>query len=153
MFFLISEFSQFSMVLGWSGYQFQLLGSISCPGLPPDRSGVEFYVYSDFPLHIVFICLSVQRAFSIQKMVPRQWESNRQIRDIHKYMGKLWASLLNDQTFRIFKTRLDSEKMFADAKIKPSPQAPAYYSYEHTLSCYICSTSHLVGYRFRVQIR
>ena len=39
------------------------------------------------------------------------------------------------KSFVYLKTRLDSDKMSADAKIKPSPQAPAYYSYEHTLSC------------------
>ena len=39
------------------------------------------------------------------------------------------------KSFEYLKTRLDSDKMSADAKIKPSPQAPAYYSYEHTLSC------------------
>ena len=40
------------MVLGRSGYQFQLLGSISCPELPPDRSGLDFHAYSDFLLHM-----------------------------------------------------------------------------------------------------
>ena len=40
------------MILRWSDSQFQIPGSISCPELPPDRSGVEFHAYSDFLLHM-----------------------------------------------------------------------------------------------------
>ena len=77
------------MILGCFHYENRLPGEISCPGLPPDRSAVEFHAYSDFPLHIVFMCLSVRNAFSIRKMVPMQWKSNRQLRDTHKYVEKL----------------------------------------------------------------
>ena len=40
------------MILGWFHYENRLPGEISCPGLPPDRSGVEFHAYSDFLLHM-----------------------------------------------------------------------------------------------------
>ena len=105
LFFWIFQFLEFSMILGWSDSQFRLPGLISCPGLVPNRSGLEFHAYSDFPLHIVFMCCSVGCTFSIQKMVPRRWESHRRLRDIHKYMGKLWASHLNFQILRNFKNK------------------------------------------------
>ena len=44
----------------------------------------------------------LQYTFSIQKMVPSHCELNEQLRYIDKYMGKLWRSLLNVQTCRIF---------------------------------------------------
>ena len=105
LFFSIFSFSQFWVVLGWFHYEIRFPGEISCPGLPPDRSGIKFHAYSDFALHIAFMCRSVAGTFSIQKMVPRRWESNRRLRDIHKYMGKLWASQLNFQSLRNFKNK------------------------------------------------
>ena len=40
------------MIFGLSDYRFWFTGLIFCPGLPPDRSGVEFQANSDFPLHM-----------------------------------------------------------------------------------------------------
>ena len=40
------------MIFSWSDYRFWFPGLISCPRLPPDRSGVEFQANSDFSLHM-----------------------------------------------------------------------------------------------------
>ena len=48
LFFYIFSFSEFWPVLGWSDCQFRPRGSISSPGMVPDRSGPKFYIYSNF---------------------------------------------------------------------------------------------------------
>ena len=55
VFFLILLFSQFWMILRWSDSQNRLRGLISCPGLLLNQSGLEFHMFSDFRVHIVFI--------------------------------------------------------------------------------------------------
>ena len=54
--FSIFWFSQFSMVLRCSDSEFRLRGLISCPGLLLNRSGLEFSSFSDFSVHILFMC-------------------------------------------------------------------------------------------------
>ena len=56
VFLSIFLFSQFWMVLRRSHSQFWLPGFICCPGLLLHRSGLEFWSYSDFSVHMVFMC-------------------------------------------------------------------------------------------------
>ena len=84
--------------------------------------------------HFVFMCCSFAGTFSIQKTVPDNGSrtgSSAVVTSIWENYGRvIWTF----KFYAISKTRLDFHKMSADAKIKPSPQAPAYYSHEHTLS-------------------
>ena len=81
--------------MGWSDYQFRLLGSISCPGLPPDRSGVEFHAYSDFALHM---CVHLASLFDENLDVcasPGALALHARI-----FISKLHFSVMNDMILR-----------------------------------------------------
>ena len=44
------------MVLRLSDSQFRLRGLISCPGLVSNRRGIKYQAYSNFRVHMVFMC-------------------------------------------------------------------------------------------------
>ena len=56
LFFLIFLFSEFSMVLRCSDSQFRISGLISCPGLVSNRPGMKYQAYSNFRVHMLFMC-------------------------------------------------------------------------------------------------
>ena len=58
------------MVLGCSGYQLRLLGLISCPGLISNRSGLKFSSYSNFPVHMMFVCRPCRQIFAGARNLP-----------------------------------------------------------------------------------
>ena len=67
------------MILRWSDSQFWLRGLIFCPGLLLNRSGLEFWLYSDFSVHMVFMCRfckpECSAAFLFEKLAPRWGDS------------------------------------------------------------------------------
>ena len=67
------------MILRWSDSQFWLRGLISSPGLLLNRSGLEFWSYSDFSVHMVFMCRfckpECSAAFLSKKLAPRWRDS------------------------------------------------------------------------------
>ena len=56
VFFLIFSFSQFWMVLRCSHSEFRFRGLISCPGPVSNRPDMKYQVYSNFRVHMVFMC-------------------------------------------------------------------------------------------------
>ena len=56
VFFSIFLFSQFWMVLRCSHSEFRLRGLISCPGLVSNRPDMKYQAYSNFRVHMVFMC-------------------------------------------------------------------------------------------------
>ena len=40
----VGTISQFWVVLGWFHYEIRFPGEISCPGMLPDHSGIEFWL-------------------------------------------------------------------------------------------------------------
>ena len=70
LFLSIFWFFKLSMVLGCSGYQSRLLGLISCPGLISNRSGLKFSSYSNFPVHMMFVCRPCRQIFAGARNLP-----------------------------------------------------------------------------------
>ena len=56
VFFLIFLFSEFGMVLRCSDSQNRLRGLISCLGLVSNRPDMKYQAYSNFRVHMVFMC-------------------------------------------------------------------------------------------------
>ena len=67
------------MVLRCSDSHFGFRGLISYPGQLPNQSRLEFHIYSDFSLHVVFMCRPCAKLFSSalppQKLKPRSINS------------------------------------------------------------------------------
>ena len=165
-FLSIFLFSQFWMVLRCSDSKFRLRGLISCPGLVSNRPGMKYQAYSNFCVHMAFMCspnplpnyLKYSSIWHQTKTIRRRilfyvkenWPETKRI--VKLYALFILAPKFPDLSFFWnFNTSSPSTPyyssslyilgiyalrvMSADAKIKPSPQAPAYYSYGHTLSC------------------
>ena len=79
LFFSIFKFFKFSMILRPPHCQIRLRGLISCPGQLVNRSGLEFYMYSDFSVLMVFMCRPCAKLFSSalppQNLKPRWLDS------------------------------------------------------------------------------
>ena len=56
VFFSIFSFSQFWMVLRCSHSEFRLRGLIFCSGLVSNRPDMKYQAYSNFRVHMVFMC-------------------------------------------------------------------------------------------------
>ena len=73
-FFINFIFFIFRLVLGIWNSQIQFLGLISCPGLLPNRSGLKFCIYSNFRVHMVFMCrpcvIEISIAIHILELEP-----------------------------------------------------------------------------------
>ena len=70
LFFSIFKFFRFSMILKAPHCEIRLRGLISCPGQLPNQSRLEFHIYSDFSVHIVFMCRPCAKLFSSAKIFP-----------------------------------------------------------------------------------
>ena len=77
--FSIFSFSKFFMISKGSDSQNHLRGLISCPGQLPNRSRLEFHIYSEFSVHILFMCRPCAKLFSSalhpQNLQPRWIDS------------------------------------------------------------------------------
>ena len=54
--FAFFKILEFLVILASFQAQIWIPGAISCPGVVPDRPGIEFQANSDFRLHMVFMC-------------------------------------------------------------------------------------------------
>ena len=74
VFFSIFKFFKFSMILSLPHCQIRLRGLISCPGLLLNQSRLEFSSYSDFSVHMVFMCrpcvIEISVAIHILELEP-----------------------------------------------------------------------------------
>ena len=148
LFVSIFKFFRFSMILRAPHCQIRLRVLISCPEQLPNQSRLEFHIYSNFLLHVVFMCRPCAKLFSSalppQNLKPRSIDSIFNIVLIShshyvfefsnfEHVSDYHPNLIN---FALKLTPGD-ESQLAE---KP-PQLTPYYS----LSLYlkdICSTSH-----------
>ena len=76
VFFSIFKFFKFLMILSLPHCQIRLRGLISCPGLLLNQSRLEFSSYSDFSVHMVFMCrpcvIEISVAIHILELEPSQ---------------------------------------------------------------------------------
>ena len=70
-FFINFMFFIFRLVFGICDSQIHFLGLISCPGLLPNRSGLKFYIYLNFRVHMVFMCRFSLLHIYLEKNFPR----------------------------------------------------------------------------------
>ena len=58
------------MILRPAHCQIWLRGLISCPGQLPNQSMLEFHMYSNFSVHMVFMCRPCAKLFSSANILP-----------------------------------------------------------------------------------
>ena len=148
LFFLIFKFFRFSMILKAPHCQIRVPGLISCPGQLPNQSRLEFHIYSDFLLHVAFMCRPCAKLFSSAKIFLDMglacMDSIFNIELISESDNVFWGrsaehiSIYHPNLIHFaLKPTPGDESQLAE---KP-PQLTPYYS----LSLYlkdICSTSH-----------
>ena len=111
LFFYIFSFSQFWPVLGWSDCQFRPRGSISSPGMVPDRSGPEFYIYSNF-LFIWCSCADHVSLKSRSLFIFWSWNPARIVDFFLQYRSPNAMWLMNCQTWRTFHSKHQNQAIY-----------------------------------------
>ena len=128
VFFSIFSFSQFWMVLRCSHSGFQFRGLISCPVLISNRPDMKYQAYSNFRVHMVFMCRPIPIPNHLK--YSSIWHQTKTIRcGIIFCMWENWSQ--SKRTFKLYALFILAPK-FLDLsffwKFKTSSPPTPYYS-------------------------